>query len=621
MQFIRMCGPAGWGLLVISVVVTATTVYTVYALIRFGTARRIRLRHHLNALVFWGFMGATLGFVAQTSAIYNAMTVIIPAESISPERIEAGFRQSFLPSFWGFGILATSLILFFVFRLLVGSGTDGPGGGSPRKHPGLGPAVVALALLVAPGVLSPALAGTGDDPITSGVWLGKAGPDDVVFRFWITGGGSLAGEAHTLRDGKHRTHSPAVDVSWDDPVLEARMNTGVVLKGRLDRGGNRIDGELHHQGRMLMKLPLAGTDPGDVRGLLARPAPGPGEPVYRYTVPEETGDGWRPADPETAGLERAALEALVSDVIGGKAGLLHSLLLARGGRLVLEEYFHGYNRDDLHRLASVTKSVSSLITGVAVDRGDIDGVDTPLARFFPEHADRFRGGWRNVTLGHLLTMSIGAAWTEAEAERTHGAGDEFFGQLLSREFAHEPGTHWQYVSANVNLLGGVIKYATGLHADEYAAEFLFRPLGIDAWNWEYGAVDGYRLMDGSLMLRPRDTARLGELVRDRGRWNGTRVISAEWMEESTAPHIVPSAGGPEKYGYLWWLFYIPSGGGVHEAIVASGRGSQFTAVFPALDLVLVTTGANDENGKHFAIGRLLSVHPLDTIAPSSPDNG
>jgi len=475
--------------------------------------------------------------------------------------------------------------------------------------------LVLAALIILSGV-SPIVADPGapaPEALTSLAWVGRAGPDDVVFRLWVSADGSLSGEAHTLRGGKHATESPATQVVWEDPDLDIHLKTGVIFRGRLDAAGRRIDGRLEYQGKTVAQLPLDGVDPNGVPGLLARPAPPPGQPVYSYSVPAETGDGLQPAGPGTIGLESADLESLVTDVIEGKAGLLHSLLVAHGGELILEEYFHGYDGRDLHRVASVTKSVSSLITGIAIDRGEIAGVDTPLSDFFPQYKDAFNGEWKNVTLEHLLTMTIGTAWTDEEADRTHGTGDAFFRELLSRSFAHHPGEQWQYVSANVNLLGGVIYHATGMHADEFAARYLFHPLGIEEWNWDYGMVDGYRMMDGSLQLRPRDMVKIGTLVANRGTWNGARVVSAEWIEQSTAPLIATSQGAPEKYGYLWWRFYIPSRGGVREAVVANGLGSQFIVVFPAFDLVVVTTGSNDENGMQFAIGKLLSARVLDKI--------
>jgi CubicO group peptidase (beta-lactamase class C family) len=618
MHYIRLCGPAGWGLLFVSLVVSIMIIHTVIILSRRGADKHLALRYRLNVLVFWGVMGAVLGFLGQTSAIHAAMTVIIPAKSISPEMIDKGFRESFLPSFWGFGIFASAIVVSLLFRLVL-HGSKGAGRGPSAGKPGFKTAAWALVLvsvLWIPSFSSARPESAIPNVLTSKVWTGRGGPDDIVFELWVTGDGSLSGEAHTLRGGKHRTQSPATDVIWKDPNIEIHMNTGVVFRGRLDEAGARIDGELLYQGKSLMQLPLDGVEANSVAGLLARPA---AEPTYSYALPAETGDGWQPAGPETIGLERPRIEALVNEVIEGKAGILHSLLIATKGELILEEYFHGYEREDLHRVASVTKSVSSLITGIAIDRGEISGVDVPLIDFFPRHAEDAADGWENVTLKHLLTMSIGSDWTEEEAARTHGAGDAFFGELLSRDIVHTPGERWQYVSANVNLLGGVIRQATGMHADEFAAAHLFAPLGIDEWNWDYGMVDGFRLMDGSLMLRPRDMAKLGALVADRGRWNGKQVVSAEWIEESTAPHIVPSEGNPEKYGYLWWLFYIPSESGTRKAVVANGKGSQLIAVFPELDLVVVTTGANDENGMQFAIGKLLSAYVLSGMKATGQD--
>jgi CubicO group peptidase (beta-lactamase class C family) len=620
MNYLRVCGPAGWGLLLISLVVIIVIVHTVNLLVRQGNGQRPTLLYSLNALVFWGFMGAVLGFLGQTSAIHEAMTVIIPAKSISPEMIDRGFRESFLPSFWGFGIFVSAIMASFVFRLILRRGSDVTGGGPTTSKLGTR---TACFLVVACGLWGPTLvlAEPGSaipDVLISKVWTGKGGPDDIVFKLWVTDDGLLSGEAHTLRGGKHRTQSPATQVIWEDPEIVLHMNTGVILQGKLDEAAARIDGELIYQGKQLMQLPLDGVEAGSVKGLLARSVQ-PGKPIYSYALPTEISDGWRSAGPETFGLEPAQLEGLVTDVIQGKAGILHSLLIASNGKLILEEYFHGYESEDLHRLASVTKSVSSLITGIAIDQGLIKGVGAAVIDFFPHVRKHASKGWNSVTLEHLLTMSIGTAWTEEEASRTHGAGDEFFRKLLSRDFADTPGERWQYVSANVNLLGGVIKSATGMHADEFAEAHLFGPLEIEKWNWNYGMVDGFRLMDGSLMLRPRDMAKLGALVAGRGSWNEKQIVSKEWIEESTAPHFIPSEEGPEKYGYLWWLFYIPSTNGTQEAVVANGAGSQLIAVFPALNLVVVTTGANDENGMQFAIGKLLSMHVLSNMKVTKPN--
>jgi CubicO group peptidase (beta-lactamase class C family) len=117
------------------------------------------------------------------------------------------------------------------------------------------------------------------------------------------------------------------------------------------------------------------------------------------------------------------------------------------------------------------------------------------------------------------------------------------------------------------------------------------------------AKDGYRLMDGSLQLRPRDMAKLGMLLRNDGKWKGKQVISADWIRKSISPQI--STSGPEKYGYLWWLGELPGREGTQPVVYASGNGSQFIAWFPEMDLIMVTTGGNEDNGRHFAIAGLI----------------
>ena len=129
LKWILLCGPAGWGLLLISIVVIIMVLQTAASLVARGTKESIKLRHRLNALIFWGFMGAVLGFIGQTSAIHNAMKIIIPAQSISPELIDRGFRESFIPSFWGFGIFFSSIALSFILRFIVKHGSENPGSG------------------------------------------------------------------------------------------------------------------------------------------------------------------------------------------------------------------------------------------------------------------------------------------------------------------------------------------------------------------------------------------------------------------------------------------------------------------------------------------------------------
>jgi CubicO group peptidase (beta-lactamase class C family) len=448
--------------------------------------------------------------------------------------------------------------------------------------------------------------------LTDGAWRAEAGPETFLFEI-SSPAASPAGVVHTVVDGKKLRELPITSAAWDPPRLDLHMAaTGVRYVGKVDLAHGRIAGRVIAPDGSATEMPLTWVDLERYPGVRARPAPPAGEPEYAYRPPEPRGDGWEVAEPEAAGLDRAALERLVVDVIHGEAGVLHSLLVARGGKLVLEEYFHGYGPGDLEAIASCTKSVASLLVGIARDRGHAIGLDASVLDFFPDLAERSAPGWDRVTVRHLLTMSAGLDWTDEEAESVHGAGPELFRRVLARHVTGEPGAAWRYVSANVNLLAGVLKTATGEQADAFAARELFGPLGIETWDWERGKVEGFPQMDGTLRLRPRDMAKLGALVLDGGRWAGRRVVSEDWIRRSTAPAITnrEGPGGRGAYGFLWWVWDLPGPTGPKRLVFANGLGSQFVLIFPDDGLVMVTTGGNQDNGKHLAPGRVIQRHLL-----------
>ncbi len=448
-------------------------------------------------------------------------------------------------------------------------------------------------------------AAAGD--LTAGCWVGRVGQESYVFRFEHRAG-RLACMTHTLRDGKQTMQMAADEVVFDAPDLRLAMPTGVVYTGAVDFRDGRIDGSIEGRTGKGMELPLTYADPESLPGLLARGADDPAA----GSRPDDAGDGWKIAAPEEVGLDPGAIAGFVEGVIAGRAGLLHSCLVARSGRLVAEEYFHGYGAQDLHALASACKSVSSLLVGAAIDDGDIEGVDEPLRRWFPVEEYPRGEGWADPTLRDLLKMSLGLDWSAREAEAEHGTGEDFFREVLARDAAFAPGERWLYVNAEVDLLSGVLAEATGEGPEIWARKKLFKPLGITEWRWNYGAEGEHRLMDGSLHLRPRDMLKIGQMVLDGGTWNGRRVISGEWIAESTARHM--DADGTNGYGYLWWRMAMPTPGGGTDIIAANGWGSQFICVFPEQDLVVVMTGGNQDNGKHMAPGLLMAQTILPGLA-------
>lgn len=456
----------------------------------------------------------------------------------------------------------------------------------------------------------------GPDSIFEGVWSLQAGPDEFLWDFERSGAGVTC-LVHDMVGPLKLNETPCLTAELEGGRVAVSMDTGVHLEGDLDLDGRRITGHLIYLDGSEREAELHWHPANDYPGLQAladarRP--------YTYSAPQETDDGWVVGSAEDVGVSSRALEELVEAVAEGEAGILHSLLLVRDGRLILEEYFHGYGPEDLHHLASVTKSVSSLLVGLAVGDGAIEGVDAPVAGFFPEFRDALGTGWQRLTLEHLLTMSMALDWSPEDADNLHGTGPEFFRRVLSRTVSGSPGEDWAYVSANVNLIAGILHAATGLHAEPFAERTLFRPLGIKTWNWDGLRTNGFNLMDGSLRLLPRDMARIGQLVLNGGEWAGRQIVEEDWIRTSTSPHL-RAGNGPEGYGYLWWTTEQTGPAGETVPVVfANGWGSQFISVFPTLDLVVVTTGGNEYNGKHMNVAELLRRHLIAAVAPS-PGSG
>jgi len=450
--------------------------------------------------------------------------------------------------------------------------------------------------------------------ITEGVWVMEADPDRFLWEFTHSESG-LSCSVHVLQGGVKLNEMPCRTSELDGLEVTVSMDTGVTLEGEVDLNRGRIRGHLVGPDGSRNPVELNSGSPDDYPFLTARVgAEGP----YTYRIPTDIGDGWPVGDATSVGIQPAALEELVAAVDRGEFGVLHSLLVARHGRLVLEEYFHGYDQQDLHHLASVTKSVSSLLIGLAIQEGSMPGVDTKLLSFFPGAENTAAEGWEALTLEDLLTMSLALDWSPQEADNLHGTGPEFFHKVLSRSVVGMPGRDFQYVSANVNLIAGILHQTTGSHAEAFAERALFGPLGIRRWDWTGRKTEGYNLMDGSLRLVPRDMAKLGQMALGGGQWNGAQVVAQDWIHQATSTQIQATLGleevGSEGYGYLWWTLEIPGPEGTPLPVFfANGWGSQFIIGFPTLDLLVVTTGGNEYNGKHMSVGEGILLYLLPAI--------
>jgi CubicO group peptidase (beta-lactamase class C family) len=458
-------------------------------------------------------------------------------------------------------------------------------------------AAVALALSLLIGSCSGPSESVLRQALTEGYWRGSVGAYDFVHEFILESGASgdrLAGVTHQVDSGRQRTAATMAGVSLDGVTLEISYSALPPYRGRIDLETGSITGG-HPDAQGYEELSLERVDPIDWPMIPARPVAAHGGLEPAWTRPPDRPGGWPTATPQEAAIDRTAIDRTLGAVVAGEAGWLHSLLIVRGGGLVVEEYFHGWQVDDLHRIASCTKSVSSLLVGIAVDRGEIEGVAVPLLEFFPDRRAVAGEGWETLRLEHLLTMSMGLDWSPGEAGTFSPPGQDPFTDVIARNVRRRPGSQFRYVSRDMKLLSAVLFKAAGRHADVYAAEHLFAPLGIDSWDWENNRYQGHPDMSGTLKLRPRDMAKIGQLVLDGGTWQGQPVVSADWIRAATSIRFHPSAD--DEYGYLWWGLDDPPPG----IDFAAGTGSQYILVVPVLDLVVVTTGGNELSDRQSAI--------------------
>jgi CubicO group peptidase (beta-lactamase class C family) len=427
---------------------------------------------------------------------------------------------------------------------------------------------------------------------------------EMAIEFTLSEGG-VQGVIHFLSGGKKVSELPLTGIRFDHPKVSFQAGVFAV-EGTVDLKSGKLKGKAAMSGSPGLDFNAQRRDPTSIPGLLA------GDMHYLYRLPPEKKDGWRIATAEEVGLEKSKLEQIVRDIASGQGGVIHSLVIVQNDCLALEEYFHGYGADDLHAVTSCSKSITSLLVGLALDQGLISSVDVPVLDFFPAYAGGAATGWSSVKIAHVLTMTAGLGWPRNEAMPDRGAnpgftgnGPDGFRRLFAQGIVYTPGTEWNYTGADVNLLGGIIHQATGLHADVFAGKHLFAPLEITDFDWStFGKIEGYPNLAGSLRLRPRDMAKIGTLVLRDGRWQDRQLISSEWIRASCSAQV-DTGDEEEEYGYLWWLMNLPGG---RQVIAARGWGSQFILIDPGHRRVIVTTGGNDTNGKTFTILELLARH-------------
>jgi CubicO group peptidase (beta-lactamase class C family) len=362
----------------------------------------------------------------------------------------------------------------------------------------------------------------------------------------------------------------------------------------------------------------------------------------RYRVPPSTDDGWEVASVADVGMKQEPLESMLTRLETLGEHRMHSIVIVKDGKLVFEQYYPGlkfnlgeytggtgYDMNDLHVLCSATKSITSLLLGIAIDRQLVQSVDQRVFDFFPEHADLLVSSPEKsaMTIRHLLTMMSGLEWDDESLPYSDPRNDlhrmfvssDPIRFVLAKPLVHSPGVVFDYDKCDTNVIGEIVHRASDQRLDRFAQKYLFDKLGVTNLGWQIVRGDVI-FCSGDLHLRPRDMAKVGLLVLNKGEWNGEQLASRSWCELSTAVHVNPgnyTAEFPwaQGYGFQWWQKTYYVGRQVCSSHFATGWGGQNIIVFPDLNAVVVTTAGNWYDPERISPFTLVSDFILPSILP------
>jgi CubicO group peptidase (beta-lactamase class C family) len=333
-------------------------------------------------------------------------------------------------------------------------------------------------------------------------------------------------------------------------------------------------------------------------------------PACQPTSAQASQNEWPTTTPEEQGIDSAKLAAALLTMREQAAGI-HSLMVIRDGKVLVDATVYPYAGSSPHDLGSVTKSVLTTLIGIAIAQGKLQ-LDDPVLSFFPDrtianHDERKE----RMTVADLARNTSGLACLREPGEPTQAAmaaSDDWVQFVLDLPMAAEPGSRWEYCSPGFHLLSAILTEATGTTALDFAWQNLFGPLAMRDVIWP-ADPQGYTRGAGDLMLRPHDAAKLGQLWLNRGIWAGRTVVSPAWVEAAATAQATTYEKN-QDYGYGWWIVHDSPVGGEFRM---DGRGGQFVDVLPALDMVVATTGAGA-----FELGDVTSLLAPALIDPTRP---
>jgi CubicO group peptidase (beta-lactamase class C family) len=462
-------------------------------------------------------------------------------------------------------------------------------------------------------------------PAGRGVWRGTVRPLENRFTLYLkifrNADGTLIGAFRNPdQNSRGGTTQFRVSLEGDSVLFIARPDPTqpeIRLTASLANSPERLSILWPDLGRV---LDLTRRTPAQAAAFFPRP---PGETTYVYRKPPATVDGWTTARARDVGMDEAALTRLVQKLIDAdpairRPSLIHSLLVARRGRLALEEYFFGFDRDQPHDLRSAGKTFASVMLGAAIKQGVHLTPETPVYGLLAGKGPFTNPDERKskITLAHLMTHTSGLACDDNDNDspgnentmQSQSKQPDWWKYTLDLPMAHEPGSRYAYCSANMNLMGAALTTATGTWLPELFERTVARPLRFGPHYWNLMPTnEGY--LGGGAYLRPRDLLKLGQAYLDGGVWQGRRLVDASWVRSSTSPHVkvspattgldesqFPNFYGEGADGYAWHLNQLRSGERTYQEYEANGNGGQLLIVVPELELTIVFTAGNYMQG-------------------------
>jgi len=447
------------------------------------------------------------------------------------------------------------------------------------------------------------------------VWRGDVVPLDERASFYVsiqrTPDGSL--KAFLRNPEANRFWGQTFDVELRDSTFTLFQKGELKLQGTYDPQSD------------VLSLPVVGSyplqftrhDQSNAVGFYPRIPSPTGPYVYQKPIPEN--DGWATASLSDVGLELGPIAELIQRILTTPPSLsnpvnIQSLLIARHGKLVFEEYFYGFTKERPHDMRSAAKTFGPVLVGLAREHGAKISLDSAAYSFFPEYKPFANWDERKnqITVRDLMDMTSGLACDDHDPSSAGGEDlmqsqtmqNDWYKFALDLPMARNPGGEQAvYCASDINLLGGIVKNTTGYWLPEFFDQYLARPLQITSYHMNLMPT-GEAYLGGGLYMRPRDQLKLGQLYLSGGVWNGNRILSEAWVKDSVVQHSafapVITSDVDHGYTYAWHTRRLKVGGREFRDYYAAGNGGQYVLVLPDLDMVVGITGGDySERGKFF----------------------